>query len=77
MMYQRAAGAIPRDMLRERFMPRRTKVALALGLCPDCWNELEVIDTWERACPDQVCGYTFDYYHWPLMTAPLPPDQDE
>ena len=36
-MYQRSIRAIPRDMLQELFMPRRTKVALALGLCPDCW----------------------------------------
>ena len=34
---------------------------------------LEVIDTWERACPDTVCGYTFNYYHWPWITADLLP----
>jgi len=59
-------------MLRDLYMPRKTKAALAMGLFPDSGKGLEVIDTWERGCPDKGCGYTFNHYHWPWITAELP-----
>lgn len=66
--------AIPWRMLRDLELSRRVKKALAAGLCPTCGSVLRVLDTWERACP---CGYRFDYYHTPLITAPLPPEGQE
>lgn len=63
--------AIPREMLRDLYMVRKAKAALALGLCPDCSNVLAVIDTWERACPDKNCGYAFNYYDWPWVGAAM------
>ena len=65
--------AIPREMLRDLYMPRRSKAALAVGRCPACSKVLDVIDTWERALPDHACGYTFNYYEWPWTTVQLPP----
>jgi len=72
--YRRMLSALPRDLLRDVYMPREAKAALAIGICPDCGKELEVIDTWERTCPDKACGYTFNCYHWPWITAELPPE---
>lgn len=69
-------AAIPRRMLRDLYLVRKAKDALASGVCPDCGRELEVVDTWERACPDPACGYTFNYYQWPWVTAELPPEPD-
>ena len=65
---------IPEAMLQDLYMVRKAKQALAKGLCPDCGQVLEVVDTWERACPAAACGYTFNYYHWPWITAELPPE---
>lgn len=65
---------MPRHLLRDLYMVRVAKRALERGVCPDCGQALEVIDTWERACPTPGCGYTFNYYQWPWMTAPLGPD---
>lgn len=48
-----------------------TKRALEHSVCPDCG---QAIDTWERACATPGCGYTFNYYHWPWITVPLPPE---
>ena len=63
--------AIPTELLADLELPDAAKDALATGRCPDCGKELQVLDTWERTC---ACGYTFDYYHTPLITAPLPLD---
>lgn len=62
---------IPRALLRELYMVQVAKRALEHGGCRDCGRTLEVIDTWERACPTPGCGYTFNYYHWPWITAPF------
>ena len=70
-------AAIPTGLLRDLYMPRKTKRALTLGMCPDCGRPLEIIDTWERACPDSRCGFTFNYYHWPWVTAALPPEGEK
>lgn len=67
-------SAISREMLRDFFMPLKTKAALAQGVCTDCAREMEVIDTWERACHTLGCEYTFNYYHRPWITAELPPE---
>jgi hypothetical protein len=67
-------AAIPRSMVRDIYMPRKTKAALVQGICPDCGRTLEVVDTWEGACPDPDCGFTINYYHWPWVTADLPPE---
>ncbi len=38
--------------------------------------ELGFIDTWQRARATPGCGYEFNYWHWPLITAPLPPERE-
>jgi hypothetical protein len=53
----------PRHLLDDLYLVRAAKEALALGVCPECRKPQEVIDTWERACPDPVCGYTFNLCH--------------
>ncbi len=55
-------AAIPEEMLRHLYMPRKAKMALEVGVCLACGKALDVIDTWERACPDAVCGYEFNWY---------------
>jgi len=59
-------------MLRDLYMPRKTKAALASVSVPIAGKSWRSSDTWERACPDKGCGYTFNYYHWPWITAELP-----
>jgi len=65
----------PQRPAADLYVPRKTKAALAVGVCLDCDRDMEVIDTWERLCPDKGCGYTFNYYHWPWITAKLPPEE--
>lgn len=48
-------------MRQDLYLVRKAKDALAQGVCSDCGKELDVVDTWERACPDPACGYTFNY----------------
>lgn len=55
-------AAIPRHLLDEIYLVAIAKDALAAGVCPDCRRPLLVIDTWERACPDPVCGDSFNLY---------------
>ncbi len=68
--------AIPRSMLRDLYMTSKAEAALTTGLCPSCCQTLEVVDTWERACPALVCGYTFNYYEWPWVSVPLFPERE-
>ena len=58
-------------------MPCRTKGALAVGVRVGGQSVLQVIDTKERSCPDQACGYTFNFYEWPWVTAPMPPEDNK
>lgn len=74
MLDDASRAAILRATLRDFYVPRRTVAALVKSVCPDCRRELEAIDTWERACPDPSCGYTFNYYRWPWVTATLSPE---
>lgn len=57
-----SVASVPGRLLQELDMPLKAQFALARGLCPDCGGALEVVDTWERACSDAQCGYTFNYY---------------
>lgn len=66
----------PRTSMRSTNMPRKAKAALAKGACPDCGKVLDIVDTWERAWPDQGCGYAFNLYLWPWVTGDLPPSGD-
>ena len=74
---QARRAAIPWRLLKDLYVVDVTKRALAAGRCVDCGAALVVIDTWERECPTPGCGYAFNWYHWPLITAPLPPEGEE
>ena len=69
-------AAIPTRMLRYLDVLRKTKATLAKELSQDCMKDLKV-DTRELACPDEHCGYTFNYYDWPWVTVGLPPRHNE
>jgi hypothetical protein len=70
---QARRAAIPWRPLEDLYMVPKTKRALAEGRCVDCGAALVVLDTYQVACPTPGCGYAFNYWHWPLLTAPLPP----
>ncbi len=69
-------AAVPMRLLKDLYIVDGTKRSLSRGRCPDCRAVLQVIDTWERECPTAGCGYAFNLYHWPLIAAALPPEED-
>ncbi len=56
-------------------MPK-TKQPLAVGRCVDCGAALVVLDSYQVACPTPDRGYEFNFWHWPLITAPLPAEDE-